>query len=105
MQERESEDCTKKTVVIESENYYILVGDDFAMVTVPRENDPTMSKTRIIAETICSEISTELEKLESLKIASKHKMEGRLEQWCKVRYGVGRGRGDRFLLERYDPWS
>jgi len=62
MPENNVEDCTKKTVIIEGENYYLLVGDDFAMVTVPRENDPMMSTTRMIAETICSEITELMQK-------------------------------------------
>jgi hypothetical protein len=69
MPENNVEDCTKKTVIIEGENYYLLVGDDFAMVTVPRENDPMMSTTRMIAETICSEITELMQKRIALQEA------------------------------------
>jgi hypothetical protein len=69
MSENNVEDCTKKTVIIEGENYYLLVGDDFAMVTVPRENDPMMSTTRMIAETICSEITELMQKRIALQEA------------------------------------
>ena len=69
MSGKDVEDCTKKTVIIEKENYYLLVGDDFAMVTVPRENDPMMSKTRMIAETICEEITELMHKRIALQEA------------------------------------
>jgi hypothetical protein len=69
IRENNVEDCTKKTVIIEGENYYLLVGDDFAMVTVPRENDPMMSTTRMIAETICSEITELMQKRIALQEA------------------------------------
>ncbi len=55
--------------------YYLLVGDDFAMVTVPRENDPMMSTTRMIAETICSEITELMQKRIALQEAPERKME------------------------------
>ena len=69
MSGKDVEDCTKKTVIIEKENYYLLVGDDFAMVTVPRENDPMMSTTRMIAEIICSEITDLMQKRIALQEA------------------------------------
>ena len=69
MSGKDVEDCTKKTVIIEKENYYLLVGDDFAMVTVPRENDPMMSTTRMIAETICAEITELMQKRIALQEA------------------------------------
>jgi len=56
--------CTRRRVEISGENYYILVGNDFVMGTVPRENDPIMSETRKIVELICEEI-TEIMQLRS----------------------------------------
>ena len=52
MKETNVDKCTKRTVVINNENYYLVVGDKFVHVTVPRENDPFMSETRQIAETL-----------------------------------------------------
>jgi len=75
MSGKDVEDCTKKTVIIEKENYYLLVGDDFAMVTVTRENDPMMSTTRMIAETICEEITELMQKRIALQEAPERKME------------------------------
>jgi len=49
--------CTRHVVDIMGENYYLLVGDDFVSVTVPRENDPLQSRERIVAETLCRKIS------------------------------------------------
>ena len=50
-------DCLRVRVEILDENYYLLIGDDFVSVTVPRENDPMRSRERIIAETLCKNIS------------------------------------------------
>ena len=47
-----SEDCVKKTIIIDNENYYLVVGKSFVMATVPRENDPMMSATRMAVETL-----------------------------------------------------
>lgn len=55
------EDSTKGTVQIDNENYYITVGKTFAVATVPRENDVSMNKTRVLVETICKEISRLME--------------------------------------------
>ena len=55
------DDCTKRTVIINGENYYLVVGDKFVQVTVPRENDPARSETRQIAETLCDEITSVME--------------------------------------------
>lgn len=56
-EEKLVEDCTRVRVEIDGENYYITVGDDFIVPTVPRENHPTMFGTRRIVETLCKEIS------------------------------------------------
>ena len=42
----------------------------FWRVTVPRENDPMMSTTRMIAETICSEITELMQKRIALQEAA-----------------------------------
>ena len=55
------EDCTRVRVEIDKENYYITVGDDFVVPTVPRENHPAMFGTRRIIETLCKEISRVME--------------------------------------------
>ena len=52
-----AEDCTRLLVEIGGENYYLLVGDAFCSVTVPRENDPMQTKERVVAETICRKIT------------------------------------------------
>ena len=57
----ESEDCTRAMIRIDDENYYLVVGDAFVMCTVPRENDPAMSQSRIMVETICREITRIME--------------------------------------------
>lgn len=57
MEPSNAENCKKKTVVIDGENFYLAVGKNFAQVTVPRENDPFMTQTRKVAETLCREIT------------------------------------------------
>ena len=52
------EKCTRQKVQIDGENYYIVVGDNFVTATVPRENDPQMTSTRKIVETLCDTITT-----------------------------------------------
>lgn len=56
-QERDVEDCTRHVVSIGGENYYLLVGDEFVLCTVPRENDVFMSQTRETVETLCENIT------------------------------------------------
>lgn len=53
----EAGDCTRKAITIDGENFYVIVGDDFAQVTVPRENDPLISGTRKVAERVCDTIT------------------------------------------------
>lgn len=60
--QQEEEDCTRKAIEIDGENYYIVVGDVFVIPTVPRENDPLMTGTRKIVETLCLEISGLMER-------------------------------------------
>lgn len=51
------DDCTRKRVEISGENYYLIVGSDWVMCTVPRENDPVMSETRKTVELLCEQIT------------------------------------------------
>lgn len=51
---------------IDGENWYLFVSAKEVFVTVPRENDPFMTKTREIAERICSEITKCLNLKESV---------------------------------------
>ncbi len=57
MKENKPEGCTRTTIKTDDGNLYLVIGDDFVIGTVPRENDPLMSKTRNIVETICAEIT------------------------------------------------
>ena len=54
----EIDNCTRTMVTMEGEHWYLTIGDDFVIATIPRENDPAMAKTREIVETLCNEIST-----------------------------------------------
>jgi hypothetical protein len=48
----------RKKVVIGEENFYLNMFESGAVFcTVPRENDPVMSGTRLIVETLCREIT------------------------------------------------
>lgn len=62
MKPLEFEDCTKDTLVIDGENYYITLGEYFVMCTIPRENDPTMSNIRMAVETVCAKITEMMER-------------------------------------------
>lgn len=57
MKDNKPKDCTRTTIKTDDGNFYLVVSDDFVIGTVPRENDPLMSKTRNIVETICAEIT------------------------------------------------
>jgi len=59
--EFEYDDCIRKAVKIFDENYYLTIGRVFVTATVPRENDPAMSKEREVVETLCQVISDVLE--------------------------------------------
>lgn len=52
----------RKKVEIGGEYFYLYVSKEAVFCTVPRENDPQMSKTRMIVETLCSEINSIREK-------------------------------------------
>lgn len=49
--------CIRKTVVIDNENFYIIVGKDFAHATCPYENRSDMVKIRKIVDTVCQVIT------------------------------------------------
>ena len=69
MKENRPEDCIRTAVKTDDGNLYLVVGDDFVIGTVPRENDPLMSKTRKIVETICAEITRVMKIRKSARIA------------------------------------
>lgn len=52
-----SEDCVRRRIVIDGENYYLLIGKDFLDVTVARENSPDQSKVRNIVKQICDAVT------------------------------------------------
>jgi len=49
--------CIRHMTTIEGENYYILLGDSFVSVTVPRENSPEQKRERNVADTLCRKIT------------------------------------------------
>jgi|WetSurMetagenome_2_1015567.scaffolds.fasta_scaffold432201_3 hypothetical protein len=51
------ENCTRKRITINGENYYLVVGRNFVMATIPAENRPDRLNERQIVETLCSEIT------------------------------------------------
>lgn len=51
--------CTRRRVVIGNENFYLLVGADFVMATIPHENRPDNMPLREIVEKLC-EVITEM---------------------------------------------
>lgn len=55
------DDGHRRLITIAGENFYLYVSPRSVFCTVPRENDPIMSKTREIVETICREITGFLE--------------------------------------------
>jgi hypothetical protein len=57
MSQTTAEDCTRKKVVINGENFYLIVGKEFIMCTIPRENDPNQSEVRSIVEQVCNAVS------------------------------------------------
>ena len=56
----EAENCIRKRITINDENYYLVVGTDFVMATVPYENRPERMNERRVVETLCDEITTAL---------------------------------------------
>lgn len=57
----------RRRVTIFGENYYLTVGKTFVSPTVPRENDPMMTREREIIETICYHITEILEELNDVE--------------------------------------
>ena len=62
------DDGHRRLITIDGESYYLYVSRRAVFITVPRENDPIMTKTRQIAETICQEITRFLEDPEEWEI-------------------------------------
>ena len=56
----EQEDGVRIKKVIEGENFYFYISDTFICATVPRENDPRMSKVRAAVEATCELINERL---------------------------------------------
>lgn len=57
MSEKSYDKCVRIRERINGENYYITIGDDFVHFTVPRENDPNMSRERMSLEKIAELIN------------------------------------------------
>ena len=51
------EDAVRRKVVIDGENFYLVIGKNFAHGTTPYENRPENEKVRRIVDTICEEIT------------------------------------------------
>ena len=51
------EDAVRRKVVINGENFYLVIGKNFAHATTPYENRPENEKVRRIVDTICEEIT------------------------------------------------
>lgn len=49
--------CTRHKVVIDGENFYLVVGENFCHATTPYENRPENEKTRRVVDTLCEEIT------------------------------------------------
>lgn len=47
------EKCRRKRVSIGGENFYIVVGKEFIMATVPYENRPESTELRLAVEGVC----------------------------------------------------
>jgi len=61
--EIKSDRCKRRVIQIGGENYYLVVGEDFVLATVPRENSPDQSREREVVETLCGVITEILEEL------------------------------------------
>lgn len=51
------ENCVRVCKQIFGENYYISIGEKFVHFTVPRENDPNMSRERRVLEELADTIN------------------------------------------------
>ena len=51
------ETCVRRKIVIDGENYYLIIGKDFVMATTPHENRPENEKMRKVVDMICHEIT------------------------------------------------
>lgn len=57
------EDCVRKKITINSENFYLVIGKTFLAVTVPRENRPEQSELRNVLEQVCATVNEVREKI------------------------------------------
>jgi hypothetical protein len=53
----ESDGCKRRRIEIGGENFYLVVGQNFVVCTVPHENRPENLQVRQIVETICETIT------------------------------------------------
>jgi len=56
----DGEHCVRSRVVIDGENFYLVVGKNFVDATVPRENSNDRAKLRKIVKVLCDEITRSL---------------------------------------------
>jgi len=49
--------CKRIKTVIEGENFYLIVGQDYVHATTPYENRPENHKLRVLVDTLCLAIS------------------------------------------------
>ena len=57
MNQTEHEPCVRVRKEIFGENYYLTIGREFVHFTVPRENDPAMSRERAVLEGLSETIN------------------------------------------------
>lgn len=51
------ERCKRIKIVVDEENFYLIVGSNFVHATTPYENRPENHKLRVIVDTLCTEIT------------------------------------------------
>jgi hypothetical protein len=56
-----SDDCKRHKVIIDDENYYLIVGKTFVEITCPFENRPENYEKRRLLNILCGEISKVME--------------------------------------------
>ena len=63
MKDGEHEDCIRKMIEIDGENFYIMIGKNFVDTTVPFENRPDRMKLRQMLDSICDCITEGLQEV------------------------------------------
>jgi hypothetical protein len=51
------EACIRRKIVLDEENFYLLIGKNFVLATTPFENRPENEKLRRIVDAICHEVT------------------------------------------------